>query len=231
MPRSGTSLLDRMLSNHSDVISAGEIDDFVRQFHWLADVPLGGMVKALGRSGQIDYAELGARYLKQTQWRAQGHKYYIDKLPANIQMVAFIRRALPHALILHMVREPMEVCFSNYRAMFGAVSGYSYDLRDLAHYHGQYVRLSHHWHERLPDAMLDVSYAELVTSAEATLRRVLEHRGLEFEQACLRPERNVAPIGTPSNIQVREPIHRRSLGLWRNYEESLTPLRMMIEHR
>lgn len=229
MPRSGTTLLDRMLSNHSEVVSAGEINDFMRQFHWVADVPMGGMLKALERSAQIDYSELGARYLKQTQWRAQGHKYYIDKLPANIQMVAFIRRALPHAVILHMVREPMDVCFSNYRAMFGKLSAYSYDLRALAHYYGEYVRLVGHWHEYLPGAMLDVSYAELVSAPEATLRPVLERCGLEFEAACLRPEGNTAPVATPSSIQVREPIHTRSLGQWRNYEEQVTPLRRMIE--
>ncbi|WP_426690619.1 sulfotransferase family protein [Rhodanobacter ginsengiterrae] len=229
MPRSGTTLLDRMLSNHPEVISAGEINDFMRQFHWAADVPAGGMLKAIEQSAQIDYAELGARYLKQTQWRAQGHRYYIDKLPANIQMVAFIRRALPHAVILHMVRDPMEVCFSNYRAMFGKVSAYSYDLQALAHYHGQYARLASHWREHLPEALLDVSYAELVRTPEASLRRVLQHCGLEFEAACLRPEGNVAPVATPSNIQVREPIHTRSLGQWRNYEEQLTPLLRMLE--
>lgn len=228
MPRSGTTLLDRMLSNHSDIVSAGEINDFMRQFHWAADVPPGGMLKAIRQSSRIDYAELGARYLAQTRWRAQGHKYYIDKLPANIQMVAFIRRALPHALILHMVREPMEVCFSNYRAMFGKVSGYSYDLQALAHYYGEYVRLARHWHERLPEVMLDVSYTELVSAPEATLRRVLGHCGLEFEPGCLRPEGNLAPVATPSSVQVREPIHTRSLGQWRNYEAPLKPLQMMI---
>lgn len=231
MPRSGTTLLDRMLSNHSDVVSAGEINDFMRQFHWVADVPPGGMLKAIHQSAQIDYAELGARYLAQSQWRARGHGYYIDKLPANIQMVAFIRRALPHALILHMVRDPMDVCFSNYRAMFGTSSAYSYDLPALVHYYGEYERLVSHWHEQLPGAMLDVSYTELVTTPEATLRGVLQHCGLDFEVACLRPEGNTAPVATPSNIQVREPIHTRSVGQWHHYEEPLAPLRRMLEDR
>ncbi|MGY3040935.1 tetratricopeptide (TPR) repeat protein [Rhodanobacter sp. TND4EL1] len=228
MPRSGTTLLDRMLSNHSKVTSAGEINDFMRQLHWLADVPPGQMLKAIRRSPQIDFTELGARYLQQTQWRARGSAHYIDKLPANIQMVAFIRRALPHAPILHMVRDPMEVCFSNYRAMFGDASAYSYDFKALAHYYGEYVRLAGHWRSSLPEAVLDVSYRELVSAPEASLRRVLGHCGLMLEEACLRPERNVAPVTTPSNIQVREAIHTRSLGQWRNYEEPLRPLQKMI---
>lgn len=229
MPRSGTTLLERMLSNHSEVTSAGELNDFVRQFHWVADILPGGMLQAIQRSSELDYAELGARYLRQTQWRAHGHKYYVDKLPANIQMVAFIRKALPHAVILHMVREPMEVCFSNYRAMFGSVSAYSYDMAALAHYYGQYERLASHWRTTLPEALLEVSYTELVRTPEPTLRRVLEYCGLDLEELCLRPEGNVAPVATPSNIQVREPIHTRSLGQWRNYSEQLEPLRMMLE--
>ncbi|MEP6908297.1 MAG: sulfotransferase, partial [Pseudoxanthomonas sp.] len=112
MPRSGTTLLDRMLSSHSQVVSAGEINDFRRQLRWMTDVPPGGvqgMLKAQQRSPDIDFSELGARYLQQTQWRAQGRRFYIDKLPINFRMVQLIHRALPHAPILHMVREPMDV--------------------------------------------------------------------------------------------------------------------------
>src|SRR5690606_20554046 len=130
-------------------------------------------------------------------------KYYIDKLPANIQMVAFIRRALPRALILHMVRDPMEVCFSNYRAMFGNASAYSYEFGALAHYYGEYRRLADHWRIAFPDDVLQVPYRTLVSAPEASLRRVLQHCGLAFEQACLHPEGNTAPVATPSNIQVR----------------------------
>jgi len=232
MPRSGTTLLDRMLSNHSQVISAGEINDALRQLHWVTDVvPAGvpGMLEAIRRSRRIDFAELGARYLEQTQWRAHGRSYYIDKLPGNVQIVPFIRRALPHARILHMVREPMDVCFSNFKAMFGNVSAYSYDLRSLAHYYGLYVRLVNHWHNTLPGAMLDVSYAELVTDPEASLRRVLDHCGLAIEQNCLHPERNSAPVATPSSVQVREGIHTRAIGQWQHYATQLEPLKVMLE--
>jgi Predicted N-acetylglucosaminyl transferase len=144
MPRSGTTLLDRMLSSHSQVVSAGEINDFRRQLRWTTDVPASGvqgMLKALDRSPNIGFAELGRRYLMQTQWRAQGRRYYVDKLPINVRMIHLIHRALPHAPILHMVREPMDTCFSNLKAMLGPASSYSYDMRDLAHYYGQYARL------------------------------------------------------------------------------------------
>jgi tetratricopeptide (TPR) repeat protein len=231
MPRSGTTLLDRMLSSHSAVVSAGEINDFVRQLHWVANVAPGGieaMLRVIHRSPEIDFAELGARYLKQTQWRAGGHRFYIDKLPVNVQMVPFIRRALPHAPILHMVREPMEVCFSNFRAMFGDISAYSNDMHAVARHYGQYVRLTNHWHTTMPGAMLDVSYEALVREPDATLLRVLKHCGLEFEASCLRPERNAAPVATPSSAQVRESIHTCGLAQSQHYARHLEPLRLAL---
>lgn len=231
MPRSGTTLLDRILSSHSRVTSAGEITDFWRQLHWVADVipdRSGSLAQIARRSREIDYRQLGMRYLKQTQWRAQGRSHYVDKLPGNIQMVAFIRRALPHAPVLHMVRDPMDTCFSNFKAMFGNASAYSYELGALAHYYRQYQRLVRHWRQALPGAMLDVSYADLVQDPATTARRVLAHCGLEVEEACLRPERNTTPVATRSSPQVRESIHTRGLGQWRHYAAQLEPLRLAL---
>lgn len=231
MPRSGTTLLDRMLSSHSAVVSAGEIIDFWRQLHWVADVPPArtqGLLKIIQRSAEIDFAEVGARYLKQTQWRAQGRRFYIDKLPANIQMVAFIRRALPHAPILHMVREPMDTCFSNFKAMFGNIASYSYDLQTLAHYYGLYERLANHWRASMPGVMLDVSYTSLVRDPETKLRQVLQHCGLPFEAGCLQPELNPSPVATPSSAQVRQSIHTRGVDQWRQYAKQLEPLRLAM---
>lgn len=232
MPRSGSTLLDHMLSSHSEIVSAGELLDFQRQFHWMADVaPSGapGMLQAISRSAGMDFAELGTRYLAQTQWRAQGRRFYIDKLPINARMVPFIRRALPHAPILHLARDPMDVCYSNFKIMFGMASAYCYDQQALAHYHGQYVRLTGYWRESMPGVMLDISYAALVNEPEATLRRVLRHCGLTMEQDCLHPERNLAPVATPSSAQVRGPVHSRAFGQWRPYAKQLEPLRLAIE--
>ena len=228
MPRSGTTLLDRMLSSHSQVTSAGEITDFIRQLRCVTDVPPQGaqaLLHAVERSPGADMAELGARYLAQTRWRAQGRRYFVDKLPTNIRMVAHIRHALPYARILHMVRDPMEVCFSNFSVMFGNISPYSYDQHALAHYYGQYARLARHWRATMPDAMLEVSYADLVRTPEAALHQVLEYCGLAMEDACFHPERNDTPVATPSNIQVREPIHARSLDRWQRYAQHLGVLR------
>ena len=232
LPRSGTTLLDRMLSSHSEVTSAGELIEFWRQLNLVAEEKPDksrSLRRIILNNAKIDFREVGARYLEQTQWRACGHNYYIDKLPSNIQMVACIRRALPHAPILHMVRDPMDVCFSNFKAFFGNdASTFSYDMQVLAHYYRGYRRLCEHWHAHLPGAMLDVSYADLVGNTSDIMHAVLAHCGLSVEEACLHPEKNKAPVATPSSAQVREPIHTRSIGEWQNYARQLEPLRKAI---
>ena len=143
-------------------------------------------------------------------------------------MVPFIRRALPQAPILHLVRDPMDVCYSNLKAMFGGASPYCYDMQMLSHYYKQYLRLTNHWRVTLPDAMLDIPYASLVRDPKSTMCQVLGHCGLEIEEACLRPELNTSPVATPSSAQVRESIHTRSIEQWRHYEKQLEPLRQAL---
>ncbi|HEX7803664.1 MAG TPA: sulfotransferase [Pseudoxanthomonas sp.] len=230
MPRSGTTLLERIVGNHSQVAAAGELADLPRQLRWTADrhghrlldLPL------LEATRTLDAAALGRRYLEQTQWRAGNRRYYVDKLPPNFMLVGFIRQALPQAKILHMVRDPMEVCFSNYRALFGDSYAYSYDLESLAHHYRQYRRTMAHWRRVAPGFVLDVAYDALVQDTDPTARRVLDFCGLAFEAQCLDTAGNRAPVATLSSAQVRAPIHQRALGEWRRYAEPLQPLRKAL---
>jgi tetratricopeptide (TPR) repeat protein len=230
LPRSGTTLLERILGNHSQVTPAGELADFSRQLRWVADQHGHKLVDEalLDAADRIDFAEVGRRYLEQTQWRADGKPFYIDKLPPNFLLAGFIRRALPQAKILHMVRDPMDVCFSNYRALFGDAYAYSYDLDTLAEHYKQYRRVMAHWRQVMPGAIFDVSYEKLVQDTEATARELLAHCGLDFEPGCLDTAGNRAAVATLSSAQVREPIHARSLQEWRRYERQLEPLRQAL---
>lgn len=230
--RSGTTLLEHMLSNHSRVASGGELRGFKRHLQWAADITPGGqneLVRSLKRADSIDYGALRNRYLEQSAFSAAGKPYFIDKQPLNFQLVPFIRRAFPEAPILLMVRDPVAVCFSNYKIMFNQVTAFNNDLDDLAHYHKQYDRLIGHWNSILPDAMLPVDYASLVQDPERVMRAVLAHCNLQTEEDCLHPERNPSPVATPSSTQVREPIHARSLEEWRHYAHHLAPLRAALD--
>lgn len=226
MPRSGTTLLERILGSHSQVTPAGELADFSRQWRWVADQHGHRLVDEamIETAGQLDFAEIGHRYIEQTQWRAQGRPFYVDKLPPNFMLAGFIRRALPQARIIHMSRNPMDLCFSNYRALFGDAFAYSYDLGTLAEHHRRYQQLMRHWHEVMPGAIHDVCYADLVGNTEATTRALLAYCGLPYESRCLDTPSNTAPVATLSSAQVREPIHKRGLQEWRRYEAQLQPL-------
>ena len=228
LPRSGTTLLDRLLGAHSQIVSAGELSDFGQALYWTADIRETQDELFLQRMTSIDNAEAGQRYLSQTQWRSNGKSFFIDKQPPNWALAGFIRAALPKAHILHMVREPMDVCFSNWRAFFGDAHAFSYDLTALASHYHDYRRVMAHWHALMPGAILDVSYAQLVQEPEKTMRDVLAHCGLEWEANCVDTRRNPAPVATISAAQVRDSIHTKAFGEWKPYRDRLEPLQRAL---
>ena len=224
MARSGTTLLERMLGNHSRVAVAGELMDFGAQLHWMADTRNAQSDTLVSRLPRLDYTELGRRYLAQTQWRAHGKTFFIDKQPPNWVLAGAIHATLPCAPILNLVRDPMDTCFSNWRAYFGDACAYSYDLEALAAHFNDYRRVIAHWHRIMPGAILDVPYAELVSEPETTLRKVFDFCGLAWEPGCADISRNASPSATLSAAQVRGALRRDSGGQWRRYAAWLSSL-------
>jgi tetratricopeptide (TPR) repeat protein len=229
LARSGTTVLERMLGNHPDVASAGELVDFDKQLHYAADTCNTQSPAFLERLPGLDLADIGGRYLARTQWRALGWSRFIDKQPPNWVQEGLIHAALPRVRLLHLVRDPMDLCYSNWRAFFGDTCAYSYDMAGLAAHHRAYLRTMAHWHQVMPGTILDVSYADLVREPEAVMRKVFAHCGLEWHPGCLDMRANPAPVATLSAAQVRAPLHARAFGEWRRHAAQLEPLQRGLE--
>ncbi|KAF1711285.1 hypothetical protein CSC70_05040 [Pseudoxanthomonas kalamensis DSM 18571] len=231
LPRSGSTLLERMLCTNPGVVDAGELRDFVCQLRWVCD-SIGGPhldVQLVDRAKECDWTELGRRYLEHTQWRAGSAGFYTDKLPANSMVAGYIAQALPMAKIVHIARDPMDACFSNMKALFADAYPYSYDQGEMARHFLWYRRLMSHWHEMFPGRILDIRYEELVAQPEVGMSRVLEFCGIRRAPGIdFATTRLDGMIGTASTVQVREPVHSGYVGQWQRYRAHLGRLQSQL---
>ena len=230
MHRSGTTLLEQLLDGHSDVAGLGELYDFTSAMRYATDHHCAGVMDARipERAADVDFGEVGRRYLDGVAWRLKGEGFFIDKLPSNFLNAAFICEALPQAKILHMVRDPMETCFSNLRELFSDANPHSYDQLELADYFNEYRRLMAHWHERYPGRILDIDYARLTHDPESEARRACGFIGIKYEPGMLQLQSRTRGIVTASAVQVRGRIEARETPKWRAYEKHLQPLRQRL---
>lgn len=236
LPRSGTTLVDRILSSHPAVISRGESTDLAQTLVRLAG-PAGSKAELVQRAARMDVAALGQAYCtalpigqQAPADQAAPPARVIDKTPANFLYLALIAAALPQARIVHLRRNPMDACYAIYKTLFRMAYPFSYDLDDLGRYWLGYDRLMAHWRAMLPPGrLLEVDYEELVDDQEAVSRRLIAHADLDWDDACLAFDRNSRPTLTASAAQVRQPIYRTSVGLWRRYERELAPLRKRLQ--
>lgn len=229
MPRSGSTLVEQILSSHPDVADAGEfpwlwnITDFLRKNGDDLKYP-----RDIARFEPGAIAAMGTDYLDALRARQpQTAGRITDKLLENYLNLGLIRILFPDAAIIHCVRDPMSSCLSSYTQMYGrgTILTYTFDLADLGYYYRQYERLMDHWRSVLPNPMLEVSYEALVDNQEEVSRQLLDHVGLPWNEACLAFHETKRSVRTSSLKQVRQPIYRSSLESWRNYEKHLGPLR------
>jgi tetratricopeptide (TPR) repeat protein len=229
-PRSGTTLLDRMIAAHSAVNSAGELRHLgfaLRQVSGLQE-PRQFSPQLVRAAATADMSAIGVAYLRSTESLLGNAAHLIDKLPGNYLYLPLILAALPNAKILHLTRDPMDACFAMYKQLFADAYLYSYDQQELARHYVRYARLMETWRERFPGRFLDVSYEDLVTDSEETLRTVFEHVGLSWQRQCLDFHKDQSAVTTASAAQVREKPHQRSIGRWKRYEQQLQPMRDVL---
>jgi Flp pilus assembly protein TadD len=232
LPRSGTTLVERILGSHSSVYSAGELNDFSQA---LVDGVVGSAgtrsmprQELVARSANIDFEALGREYLQRTRPATGNTPHFTDKMPLNYLYCGIIQRALPNARIVHLTRHPLAVCYAIYKTLFKDGYPFSYDLGEIGRYYVSYRKLMDHWHATMPGFVHDLSYEQLVADQEAETRRLLEFCGLEWEQACLDFHHNPAPTTTASATQVRQSLYDSSIAQWRHYAPQLAGLRRQL---
>jgi tetratricopeptide (TPR) repeat protein len=233
VPRTGTTLVERIVSGHSQVHPGGEMTAMPEAIMITAerrvDPSLPGWRGYAAMLGELDPQAVAREYLSLARRSRGDRPRFTDKQLTNFLYCGLILRAFPNAGIVHVTRHPLAACFAIYRTRFNGSYPFAYDLTEIADFYVGYHRVMAHWHRILPGRILDLPYEEVVTSLEPTTRRLLEHLGLPFEPACLEFHRNPAPVITTSSVQVRQPLYDSSLHSWQHYAAELAPVRERLE--
>lgn len=229
MPRSGTTLVEQILSSHPSVHGAGELT----YFHKLPDLlseRFGTSLPFPDYMSTLDSATgrwLAEDYLAKLRAGASDALRVTDKMPVNFLYLGLLALLFPESRIIHCRREALDVCLSIYFQHFAVATEntYAYDLADIAEYHRQYERLMAHWQQLFPDRIYEVKYEDLVRDQEGTSKRLVEHCGLGWDERCLAYHENKRPVRSASHWQVRQPIFTESVGRWKHYERYLNELK------
>ena len=233
LPRSGSTLLEQILSSHSAVEGTMELPEIISMTRGLrrqaGPGPNATYYDVLATLDADAVRELGEQYIERTRiQRKTPAPYFIDKMPNNFVHVGLIHLALPNARIIDARRHPLACCFSCYKQHFARGQNFTYSLEDVGHYYADYVALMAHFDEVLPGRVHRVIYEHMVEDTEAEVRRLLDYCGLPFEDGCMRFFENDRPVRTASSEQVRKPIYRDGIDHWRHYEPWLEPLKTAL---
>ena len=212
MMRSGTTLVEQILSSHPAVSGAGELGFWLDQGTTLFD----------GSKKIVDFkklAQASTHYLGLLNSVCPGSESIVDKMPQNFQMLGLIHTAFPKAPIIHIRRHPIDTCLSIYTTAYQESPAFAHDRSSIVFAYRQYQRMVAHWRKVIPpNRLLEVDYEDLISNPETNIRKILAFCGLPFDDACLRPESNQRVVTTPSLWQVRQPIYKTSVERWRVYE-------------
>ena len=229
MPRSGSTLVDQIISSHSKVDGTQELPNIIK------------IAAELNSNNQKDYPEvlkdldesklsnLGKDYISETAWARDSAPFFIDKMPNNFIHIGLIKTILPNAKIIDTRRDPMDTCFSCFKQFFARGQLFTYSLEDLGNYYTDYIRAMNHWHNVYGKDIYTVHYDNVINETEETIRELIDYCELPFEKECLEFYNSSRPVKTPSAEQVRQPIYKSGLNYWKNYEKHLLPLKKIID--
>ncbi|MGA3158836.1 MAG: sulfotransferase [Steroidobacteraceae bacterium] len=224
MPRSGTSLAEQILASHPAVFGAGELTFWHDAWRRLEEISPNGV------PDKLLLADIARSCLERLTALGGGAVRVVDKMPANFLYAGLIHAVFPKARIIHMQRHPLDTCLSIYFQNFFNIGPYANDLENLAHYYGEYLRITDYWRATLPPtALLEVPYEALTEDQERWTRRMLEFAGLPWDPRCMNFQETNRVVITASKWQVRQKIYRASTGRWKNYEKFLGPLLPLLK--
>lgn len=229
LPRAGSTLLEQILASHSQVDGTLELPNILSLAHRLRRDKQASN-SSLYPQNLHDLSadrlrEMGEEYITSTRIHRQNAPFFIDKMPNNFRHIGLIKLILPNAKFIDARREPMACCFSGFKQLFAEGQEFTYGLKQIGQYYRDYVRLMDHWDRVLPGAVLRVQHEDVLDNLDGQVRRMLDYLDLPFEQTCIDFYRTKRAVRTASSEQVRQPITKASVDLWRNYEKHLQPLR------
>jgi tetratricopeptide (TPR) repeat protein len=232
LPRAGSTLLEQILSSHSQVDGTLELPNILSLSQRLRrrarQNDKSSYPAILGELSDQELEEFGKDYIDDTRIHRQDAAFFIDKMPNNFRHIGLIHLILPNAKIIDARRHPMACCFSGYKQLFAEGQEFSYDLNDLGQYYRDYVELMDHWDSVLPGKILRVQYEDVVADIDGQVRRMLEFCQLPFEEDCVSFYQTERSVRTPSSEQVRQPIFQSGLDQWKNFEPWLDPLKSAL---
>lgn len=222
MIRSGTTLLDQIVSSHASVASGGELRFWIEETLRLVALDVHPTAK--------DLRDLSEEYVEYARLLSGPEPHFTDKMPLNFSYAGLIHTAMPNARFLHIRRHPVDTCLSIWTTFFGQGALFAYDKRNIVAFYREYQRAMAYWRATLPpDRLLEIDYEELIADAASVVPRVIEFCGLPWDDACLRHDQNQSAINTPSRWQARQPIYRTSVERWRRYEPWLGEFAELLE--
>jgi tetratricopeptide (TPR) repeat protein len=230
MPRSGTTLVEQILASHPNVHGAGElgylVDTIESNYGEISDDATFSKISETSISTLSVAAE---EYIRLIRKHTQSAKHITDKMPDNFRLIGMIKLMMPNAKIIHCIRNPKDNCLSIFKNLFIAGGlDYAYDQKELGHYYNLYRNLMLHWHTVLPGFIYDIQYEELIANQEIQSKSLIEFCGLDWSPKCLTFHKTRRPVQTASVAQVRKPIYKDSVDLWKQYQKQLAPLLDML---
>ena len=229
MPRSGSTLVDQIISSHSKVDGTQELPNIIKIAGELNTNNQNNYPDVLKELDESKLSNLGKDYISETAWARDSAPFFIDKMPNNFIHIGLIKTILPNAKIIDTRRDPMDTCFSCFKQFFARGQLFTYSLEDLGNYYNDYIRAMNHWHNVYGKDIYTVHYNNVINETEETIRELIDYCDLPFEKECLEFYKSSRPVKTPSAEQVRQPIYKSGLNYWKNYEKHLLPLKKIID--